>query len=111
MLTLVGANIRPPRHMLPKAAWTHDQHLPRRDGLGETNLSRSVGSSSSNSGNSSNSSTGSPGLGGSLMSSVLSDGVRLSLVLGHGLVDRGNDIVSDGSGEDGGCTEEQRVRN
>ena len=43
------------------------------------------------------------------MTSVLGDGVRLSLVLGHRLVDGSDDIVSDGSGEDGGYSERRRV--
>lgn len=60
-----------------------------------------MGTGSSNTGNSGNSSTSSPGLSRGLLSGVGSDGVSLSLVLGHGLVDLLHDIKPDGGSEDG----------
>mmetsp|Transcript_46732 Transcript_46732/g.53903 ORF Transcript_46732/g.53903 Transcript_46732/m.53903 type:complete len:288 (-) Transcript_46732:4-867(-) len=68
----------------------------------ESSLSGSVGSRSRNSGNSGNSSSGSPRLGTVLMTSLQTDSISLSGVLGDVVMHEMDDIISDGSSEHGG---------
>lgn len=68
----------------------------------ESSLAGSVGTTTRDTRNTSNSSTSSPRFSRCLMTSVLGDSVRLTLVLVHVLEDILNNVRSDGSGEDGG---------
>lgn len=68
----------------------------------EGSLSGSVGSGSGDSGNSCDGSSGSPGLGRVLHTSVNEDSVSLTGVLDEVGVNEGDDVLSDGGGEDAG---------
>ncbi|KAH3673894.1 hypothetical protein OGATHE_001874 [Ogataea polymorpha] len=71
----------------PDLGWS--EHTTASAHVTESSLAGSVGSATANSWDSGNGSTGTPGLGRGLVTSVLSDGVSLSLVL----VDSGEDGV------------------
>ena len=68
----------------------------------ESGLSSSGGTRSGNSGNTSDSTSSTPRLGGVLMSLLVENTVSLTSVLSHVGVAEGNDIISDGSRENGG---------
>merc|ERR1712013_750589 len=79
--------MRPPLHMLPKAAC------------------RPVGSATPHSGDPSDSTAGTPGLSRCLMSSRLRHTVGLALVLSNVVVNQGDNVGPDGSPEDCGQTD------
>jgi len=68
----------------------------------ESGLAGTVGTGARNTGNSSDGATSSPRLGGVLVSLEVEHTVGLPSVLGHVGVDEGDDIVTDGRGEDSG---------
>jgi len=70
--------------------------------IAEGTLAGSVSTTTGHARNTCNGATSTPRLSGRLVTSVLRDGVRLSLVLGHSGVNIVNDVSSDGSGEDCG---------
>jgi len=88
-----------------------DLYVPFPPGLGrskhsttsahvsESGLSGSLGTTTTDTGDTGNSSSSSPRLGRGLVTGLLGDGVSLSPVLGHRLVDLLDDIKPDGSGE------------
>ena len=111
---LVGANMRPPLHMLPKAACP-DLRAKYRVRSGEQiSESRPVGSATPHSGDPSNSTAGTPGLGRCLriknktteapnsanktylMSSRLRHTVGLALVLSNVVVHQGDNVRPEG---------------
>jgi hypothetical protein len=68
----------------------------------EGGLSSAVGTGSTNTGNTGNSATGTPGFSGVLHTLVTADTVGLASVLVHVGMDKGDGVVTDGGGEDGG---------
>jgi len=77
------------------------EHASTSAHVTESGLSRSVSSSSSDTRDTGDSTTGTPRFSRGLVASVLSNGVRLTSVLGDRLVDLRDNIRTDGSGEDG----------
>jgi hypothetical protein len=97
--------------MLPKAAYTSNhrkacskraRHDDEFSNDSSTHLSRTVSSSTTDTRDTGNGTTGSPRLGRGLVTSVLSNRVRLATVLVDALVDLSDDVVTDGGREDGG---------
>jgi hypothetical protein len=91
-----------------------DMHVPLAPGLGrsehttrsahvtKSGLSSAVSTRAVNSWNSGNSTTSTPGLSRGLMTSLLRDGIGLTLVLGHVGVDKVDNVGTNGGLEDGG---------
>jgi hypothetical protein len=69
--------------------------------VSEGSLTRSGGSSTGNTRNTGNGTTSTPRLGRVLVTSILSDGISLSVVLGHVLVGNADHISSDGGSKNG----------
>lgn len=78
------------------------EHATLAAHVSEGGLSGTVGSSTGDTGNTGDGATGTPGLSAVLVSSLLSDGVSLTPVLGHVGVDELDNVGADGGLEDPG---------